>query len=159
MYLLSVQGWDRHDVRASASGDSFISGYDGGNMRTDGTAPKDIDEYIAGFPDDVQETLEKIRMTIRKAAPDAEETIKYQMPTFTLKGNLVHFAAYKKHIGLYPAPTGNEKFKKELSVYRGAKSSVRFPLNRPVPLDLISKIVKLRIRENSERAEARGRKK
>jgi uncharacterized protein YdhG (YjbR/CyaY superfamily) len=97
------------------------------------TAPQDVDEYIAGFPDDVQEILEKIRMTIREAAPDAEETIKYQMPTFTLKGNLVSFAAYKKHIGLYPAPAGNEKFRKELSVYKAAKSSVRFPLDQPIP--------------------------
>ena len=109
-------------------------------MRTKQTAPKTIDEYIAGFPNDVQEILEKIRVTIRKAAPDAEETIKYQIPTFTLKGNLVHFAAYKKHIGLYPAPTGTEKFKKELSVYKAAKSSVRFPLDKPIPFDLISKI-------------------
>ncbi len=99
-------------------------------MRTNQTAPKDIDEYIAGLPNDVQEILEKIRMTIRKAAPDAAETIKYQMPTFTLNGNLVHFAAFKKHIGFYPAPTGIETFKDELSVYEGAKGSVRFPLER-----------------------------
>ena len=129
-------------------------------MRTDQTAPKDIDEYIAGFPNDVQEILEKIRMTIRKAAPDAEETISYQIPTFTLKGKyLVYFAAYKKHIGLYPAPRGIEKFKKELSVYGGAKGSVRFPLDKPIPFDLISKIVKFRVKENLERAEAKGKKK
>jgi uncharacterized protein YdhG (YjbR/CyaY superfamily) len=128
-------------------------------MRTNQTAPKTIDEYIAGLPNDVQEILEKIRMTIRRAAPDAEETIKYQMPTFTLKGNLVHFAAYKKHIGLYPAPTGTEKFKNELSVYKGGKGSVRFPLDKPIPFDLISKIVKFRIKENLERAEAKRKKK
>jgi uncharacterized protein YdhG (YjbR/CyaY superfamily) len=128
-------------------------------MRTNQTAPKNIDEYIAGFPNDVRGILEKIRMTIRKAAPDAEETIKYQIPTFTLKGNLVHFAAYKKHIGFYPAPTGNEKFKNELSVYKGAKGSVKFPLDKPIPFDLISKIVKFRIRENLERAEAKQKKK
>jgi len=113
-------------------------------MRTDQTTPKNIDEYIAGFPHDVQEILEKMRMTIRKAAPDAEETIKYQIPTFTLKGNLVSFAAYKKHIGLYPAPTGTQKFNKELSVYRAAKASVRFPLDKPIPFALISRIVKFR---------------
>jgi len=128
-------------------------------MRPDQTAPKNIDEYIAGFPHDVQEILEKIRMTIRKAAPDAEETIKYQIPTFTLKGNLVHFAAFKKHIGFYPPTTGNEKFKNELSVYEGAKGSVKFPLDKPIPFDLISKIVKLRVKENLDRVEAKGKKK
>jgi uncharacterized protein YdhG (YjbR/CyaY superfamily) len=128
-------------------------------MRADQTAPKNVDEYIAGFPDDVQEILEKMRLTIREAAPDAEETIKYQMPTFTLKGNLVSFAAYKKHIGLYPAPAGTKKFNKELSVYRAAKSSVRFPLDGPIPFDLISQIVKLRVKENLERAGAKQKKK
>jgi uncharacterized protein YdhG (YjbR/CyaY superfamily) len=127
-------------------------------MRTNQTAPKDIDEYIAGFPNDVQRILAKIRMTIRKAAPDAEETIKYGMPTFTLNGNLVHFAAFKKHIGLYPAPRGIETFKDELSVYEGAKSTVRFPLDKPIPLDLISRIVKFRVKKNLERAEAKGKK-
>jgi len=127
-------------------------------MRTNPTAPKDIDEYIAGFPNDVQEILDKIRMTIRKAAPDAEETIKYQMPTFTLNGNLVHFGAFKKHIGFYPAPRGIETFKDELSVYEGAKGSVRFPLDKPIPFDLISKIVKFRVKRNLERAEAKARK-
>ena len=127
-------------------------------MRTNQTAPKDIDEYIAGFPNDVQKILEKIRITIRKAAPDAEETIKYQMPTYTLKGNLVHFAAFKKHIGFYPAPRGIEAFKDELSVYEGAKSTLRFPLDKPIPFDLISKIVKFRVTKNLERAEAKGKK-
>ena len=118
-----------------------------------------IDEYIATFPQDIQVILEKLRSTIRKAAPNAEETINYQMPTFTLKGNLVHFAAFKKHIGFYPTPSGIEKFKKELSVYEGAKGSVQFPLDRPIPYDLISKIVKFRVGENLERAEAKGKKK
>ncbi len=117
-------------------------------METNKTAPKTIDDYIKGFPQDVREILEKIRMTIRKAAPDAEETIKYQIPTFTLKGNLVHFAAFKKHIGFYPAPTGIEKFKDELSVYEGAKGSVKFPWDKPIPFALISKIVKFRVKEN-----------
>jgi len=125
-------------------------------MRTKQTAPKDIDEYIAGFPNDVQEILDKIRMTIRKAAPDAEETISYQIPTFTLKGRyLVYFAAYKKHIGLYPAPRGIEEFKEELSVYEGGKGTVRFPLDKPIPFDLIRKIVKFRVKESLERAQAK----
>jgi len=122
-------------------------------MRTNQTTAKDIDKYIAGFPNDVQENLEKIRRTIRKAAPGAEETISYQIPTFTLKGKyLVYFAAYKKHIGLYPAPRGIEKFKKELSVYAGGKGTVRFPLDKPIPFDLIERIVKFRVKQNLERA-------
>ena len=124
-------------------------------MRKGQSEPKDIDEYIAGFPEDVQKILEKIRTTIRKAAPDAEETIKYQMPTFTLNGNLVHFGAYKKHIGFYPAPRGVEKFKQALSAYEGAKSTVRFPLDKPIPFGLISKIVKFRVKKNLERAEGK----
>ena len=127
-------------------------------MRTKQTAPKDIDEYIAGFPNDVREILERIRITIRKAAPDAEETMKYQMPTFTLNGNLIHFAAFKKHIGLYPAPRGIDAFKDELTVYEGAKSSLRFPLDKPIPFELISRIVKFRVKKNLEKAEAKGKK-
>lgn len=114
-------------------------------MQTNNTKPKDIDEYIAGFPKETQEILEKIRTTIREAAPDAEEAIKYQLPTFTLKGNLVHFGAYKKHIGFYPVPRGIEKFKDELAAYEGAKGSVRFPLDKPIPYDLISRIVAFRV--------------
>jgi uncharacterized protein YdhG (YjbR/CyaY superfamily) len=133
---------------------------EGNKMRTNQTPPKDIDEYIAGFPNDVQEILEEIRMTIRKAAPDAEGTISYQIPTFTLKGKyLIYFAAYKKHIGLYPAPRGIEKFKKELSVYEGGKGTVRFPLDEPMPFGLIKRIVKFRVKENLERAKAKGKKK
>ncbi len=128
-------------------------------MKTKRTVPKDIDEYIASFPHDVQEVLAKIRATIRKAAPGAEETISYQIPTFTLKGNLVHFAGFKRHIGFYPTPTGIEKFKDELSVYEGAKGSARLPLDKPMPYGLISKIVKFRVKENLEQAEARGKKK
>jgi uncharacterized protein YdhG (YjbR/CyaY superfamily) len=124
-------------------------------MKTGQTAPRNIDEYIAGFPHDVQEILEKMRLTIRKAAPDAEETIKYQIPTFTLKGNLLSFAAYKKHIGFYPAPAGNEKFRKELSIYRTGKSSIRFLLDKPIPFGLISRLVKFRVKEHLERATAK----
>jgi len=128
-------------------------------MRTGQTGPKDIDEYIAGFPDDVQKILKKMRATIKRAAPDAGEAIKYQMPTFTLQGNLVHFAAFQKHIGFYPTPTGTHKFRKELSVYEGGKGSVRFPLDRPIPFELIGRMVEFRVKESLARAEARGKKK
>ena len=127
-------------------------------MQTDHTRPKTINEYIAGFPQDIQAILEQIRSTIREAAPGAEEAIKYQMPTFTLNGNLVHFAAFKQHIGLYPTPSGIEQFKEELSHYAGAKGSVRFPLDQPIPFDLIRKIVQFRVQENVERAAAKGKK-
>jgi uncharacterized protein YdhG (YjbR/CyaY superfamily) len=121
-------------------------------MRTKPTPLKTIDDYIAGFPTEVQEILEKIRSTIRKAAPDAKETINYGIPTFTLNGNLVHFAGFKNHIGFYPTPSGIEKFKEELSAYAGAKGSVQFPLDKPMPLGLIRNIVKFRVKENLERA-------
>jgi uncharacterized protein YdhG (YjbR/CyaY superfamily) len=121
------------------------------------SSPKNIDEYIAGFPQNVQAILEKIGAIIREAAPGAEEAIKYQLPTFTLNGNLVHFGAFKKHIGFYPTPSGTGRFKKELSVYQGAKGSVQFPLDKPIPYDLITQIVKFRVKENQERAAARGR--
>jgi len=137
---------------------AFSASDEGRDLRTNQTAPRTVDEYIAGFPHEIQEILEKIRMTIREAAPDAGETIKYQMPTFTLKGNLVHFAAFKKHIGLYPTPTATERFRKELSVYSGGKGSVQFPLDKPVPYGLIGRIVKFRVKENLERAEAKGKK-
>jgi uncharacterized protein YdhG (YjbR/CyaY superfamily) len=128
-------------------------------MKPKQTAPKDIDEYIAGFPNDVQEILEKIRRTIRKAAPDAEETMSYQMPTFTLKGNyLVYFAGFKKHIGFYPAPIGIAEFKEELSAYGAGKGTLKFPLDKPIPVNLISKIVKFRVKENLGRAAAKGKK-
>ena len=121
-------------------------------MRTERRAPKDIDEYIAGFPAAVQEMLERLRMTIRKAAPGAEETISYKMPAFNLKGRyLIYFAAYKKHIGLYPAPRESKEFKEELSGYEGGKGTVRFPFDKPIPYDLIRRIVKFRVREVLER--------
>ncbi len=128
-------------------------------MRTKQTAPQNIDEYITGFPSDVQKILEKIRRTIRKAAPDAEEAISYQIPAFKLKGNLIFFAAYKRHIGLYPAPRGSEEFKEELAGYEGGKGTVQFPLDKPIPYDLISRITKFRVKENLARAEAKGKKK
>ncbi len=114
-----------------------------------------IDKYIAGFPKHIQELLQKLRATISKAAPGAEETINYAIPTFILKGNLVHFAAFKNHIGFYPAPSGIEAFKKELSVYEGAKGSIKFPIEQPLPLALITKIVKFRVKENLERSKAK----
>lgn len=128
-------------------------------MKSEKTAPQTIDEYIAGFPGDVQEILQKIRRTIHEAAPDAQEKISYQMPTFYLKGNLVHFAAFKEHIGFYPVPTGIEKFKKELSVYKQGKGSVQFPLDQPIPYDLISRIVKYRVEENLAKAPSKTGKK
>ena len=116
------------------------------------TKPKNIDEYISGFPAEVQETLNKVRATISKAAPGAQETISYAIPTFTLnKKNLVHFAGFKNHIGFYPAPTGSEAFKTELSVYKTGKGSVQFPIDKPMPLDLITKIVKFRVQETLEK--------
>ncbi len=124
-------------------------------MSTKQTAPKTIDEYLAGFPSDVQEILEQIRLTIKKAAPQAAETIKYQMPTFVLNGNLVSFGLYTQHIGLYPVPAGTRKFQKEIAPYRSAKSTIRFPLNEPIPFDLISQLVKFRVKENLTRAEAK----
>lgn len=125
-------------------------------MNTTQTAPKNIDEYIAGFPDDVQTILEQIRMTIKAAAPEAEETISYQIPTFKLNGTyLIYFAGYKNHIGLYPAPRGTEEFKEELSEYKGGKGTVQFPLDKPIPYDLISRIVVFRVQENATRAKKR----
>ena len=111
--------------------------------------PNTIDEYIKTFPEDIQSILEKMRQTIRKTAPDAVEAVSYQMPTFKLNGrNLVHFAAWKNHIGFYPTPSGTEAFQKELSPYKGAKGSVQFPLDKPIPLDLVNKIVIFRVKEN-----------
>ena len=124
-------------------------------MMAERTNSNNIDEYIAGFPPQVQEILQKIRQTIHEAAPEAQETINYAIPTFTLKGNLVHFAAFEKHIGFYPTPSGIERFKEELSAYESAKGSVQFPLDRPIPYDLISTIVKFRVQENLQRAEAK----
>jgi len=111
-----------------------------------------IDDYIASFPHETQLILEQLRLTIRKAAPDAKETINYGIPTFTLKGNLVHFAAFKNHVGFYPTPSGIEAFKKELSVYEGAKGSVKFPISELLPFDLIRKIVEFRVKEGLEKA-------
>ena len=114
--------------------------------------PLNIDEYIGTFPNDVQEILEKVRMTIQKAAPDATEKISYSMPAFEQNGIVVYFAAFKNHIGLYALPSGHEAFKEELSQYKSGKGSVQFPLNQQMPFELISKIVKFRVKENLEKA-------
>ena len=116
-----------------------------------------IDEYIAGFPTNVQHILQELRQTIRKAAPQARESINYGIPTFTLNGNLVHFGGYKNHIGFYPAPSGIIAFQKELSMYDGAKGSIKFPIEIPLPLSLISKIVKFRVKENLEKAASKAK--
>lgn len=107
-----------------------------------------IDEYIINFPPNVQNILQKIRQLIKDLAPKANETISYQIPTFKLNGNLVHFAAYKNHIGFYPTPSAIKEFKKELSKYKLGKGTIQFPINQPIPYDLIKKIVKFRINEN-----------
>lgn len=110
-----------------------------------------IDEYISDFSIEVQEILEKVRATIQKAAPEATEAIKYAIPTFVLNGNLVHFAAFKNHIGFYPAPEGMGEFDKEFSAYKKGKGSVQFPLDQPIPLKLIAKITAFRAKQNSEK--------
>jgi uncharacterized protein YdhG (YjbR/CyaY superfamily) len=116
-----------------------------------------IDQFISKYPPEIQTILQKIRATIQKSAPGAKETIGYGIPTFKLNGkNLVHFSAFKEHIGFYPTPTGIEHFKKELSVYEGAKGSVKFPLNKPIPYALITKIVQFRVKEVS--AQGKGKK-
>jgi uncharacterized protein YdhG (YjbR/CyaY superfamily) len=118
-------------------------------------APKTIDEYIALFPPEIQEILQRIRATIHETAPDAQEKISYRMPTFTLNGNLVHFAAFKNHIGFYPPVRGDAKLMKELSVYAGEKGNLKFPLDQPIPYALITKVVKARVKENRERARSK----
>jgi uncharacterized protein YdhG (YjbR/CyaY superfamily) len=125
-------------------------------MKTD---YKNIDDYIGTFPDEVQELLQQVRKMIRNVAPEAQETISYGMPTFTYKGVLAHFAAFKNHIGLYALPSGNEAFKEELSVYKTGKGSIQFPFGQPIPLDLIEKIVKFRVEENLGKAKAKKAKK
>ena len=114
------------------------------HMKSEQSSPRDIDEYIARFPADVQKILNSIRQTIRKAAPGATEAISYQIPTFKINGkNVIHFAAFKNHIGLYPAPRGVDEFA-ELSNYGGGKGTVQFPLDKPIPYELIARIVKFK---------------
>ncbi|WP_264530772.1 iron chaperone [Flavobacterium sp. N502540] len=117
--------------------------------------PQNIDEYIGSFPNDIQEILERIRMTVQNAAPDAKEKISYSMPAFEQNGIVVYFAAFKNHIGLYALPSGHEAFKEELSKYKSGKGSVQFPLNEPIPYDLIAEIVKFRVKENLEKTKTK----
>jgi uncharacterized protein YdhG (YjbR/CyaY superfamily) len=121
-------------------------------MTTSLTKPKNFEEYITAFPAETQKILEELRETIRKAAPDADEIISYGMPSFRLNGRLVYFAAFKNHIGFYPMVTGIEAFKTNFSGYKWAKGSVQFPLQKPLPHELITKIVKFRVRENLEKS-------
>lgn len=127
-------------------------------MKEKKTSGDTMDEFIANSPKEAQAPLRKIRALIRKAAPGAEETINYGIPTFKLNGNLVHFAGFKSHIGFYPAPAGIEKFKRELSAYETAKGSVKFPLDAPIPYDLIERIVRFRVKENLEKGKAAKKK-
>ena len=125
-------------------------------MKTTQTKPEDIEDYITGFSEDVQKILQKIRSTIRKAAPDAIETISYKMPAFNLNGHyLIYFAAYRKHIGMYPVPAGDEEFRQEIAGYQSGKGTLQFPLDRPIPYKLITKVVKFRVKENLEKAETK----
>ena len=118
------------------------------------TKATSIDQYISRCPENVQRIMEQIRIAIKKAAPDAEEVISYAMPAFRQNGILVYFGAFKNHIGFFPTAKGVETFKAEFSGYKGAKGSVQFPLNKPMPLDLISRVEKFRVKDNSEKAKA-----
>ena len=121
--------------------------------------PDSIDAYISDFPSEIQEILTRLRMVIKEAAPDAEEAIKYRMPTFIFHGNLVHFAAYTHHIGFYPTPSGITAFEDELSDYKRSKGAIQFPIEKPLPFDLISRIVRYRVAENKEKAQNPSKKK
>ena len=128
-------------------------------METGRAKPGNIDEYIAAFSPEVQEILQRIRRTIQSAAPEAQETLSYQMPTFTLYGVLAHFAAFKNHIGLYPPVSGDAGIEKAIEPYAGEKGNLRFPFSQPIPYRLIERIVKLRVKQNLAKAAAKGKKK
>ena len=128
-------------------------------MEEDKFTPKSIEEYILQFPTNIQEILQMLRKVINEAAPDIQEKISYQMPTFVLHGNLVHFAAFKNHIGFYPTPSAINAFKDELSKFKGGKGSVQFPIDEPIPYELISSIVKFRVAENLIKAEEKSKNK
>ena len=127
-------------------------------MESEVAQSAEIDAYIAGFPAEVQEILQRVRAVIRKAAPAAQEAMKYGIPTFVLNGNLIHFAGFKSHIGLYPTPSGIVAFKKELAGYASSKGAVQFPLDKPIPYALIEKITKFRVKENLARAKMKAKK-
>ena len=123
------------------------------------SAPGTIDDYIAGFPPDVRAILERIRMTIREAVPDAMETIRYKMPAFGLGGDLIYFAAFKNHIGIFPPVRGDEKLSKAIARYRGEKGNLRFPFGEPFPYQLLTRIVRFRVKQHAERARSRRKAK
>ena len=125
----------------------------------DRSAPGTIDEYIAAFPPDVQSILEKIRLTIRKTAPKADEKISYKMPAFALDGDLIYFAAFKKHIGVFPPVRGDKKLSEELSRYRGEKGNLKFPLDEPIPYGLIARVVKCKVKEQGEKVRSKQKEK
>ena len=127
-------------------------------MTPDQEAPQTIDAYISGFPEEVQAILEQIRRTIHETAPEATEAISYGMPTFKLNGNLIHFGAFKSHIGFYPVPSGMAAFQDDLAAYKQGKGSVQFPLNKPMPLDLIRRIVEFRVQESKAAKASKGRR-
>jgi uncharacterized protein YdhG (YjbR/CyaY superfamily) len=131
----------------------------GDNMMADRSTPGTIDDYIAAFPPDVRSILQKIRLTVRKAAPQAEEKISYKIPSFALNGALIYFAAFKKHIGLYPPVRGDDKLRKEIARYRGEKGNLKFPLDEPIPYKLIARVVKFRVKEHLERTRSKRKKK
>ncbi len=128
-------------------------------MQTDNKGFTTIDEYIAMFPEELQKKLSDLRVVIKAAAPDAKEKISYQMPTFAQEGNLIHFAAFKNHIGLYPAPRAIEEFSEELAKYEGSKGAIRFPIDQPLPMDLIRRIVLFRVAENLKNVQLKKNKK
>lgn len=121
-------------------------------MKDSDPAPQDVDEYVAGFPPEVQAILERIRATVRAAAPAAEEVISYRMPAFKLAGIVIYFAAFKKHIGLFPPVSGDPEIERAIAPHAGPKGNLRFPLDRPIPFDLIERIVELRVRQNLAKA-------
>ena len=127
-------------------------------MSTKRNAPESIDEYICAFSPHVQAILQQVRQVVRSAAPDAQETISYQIPAFKLNGVLVYFAAFKKHIGFYPPVRGDARLEKAVAPYAGDKGNLRFPLDQPIPFDLIGRITKLRVKQNSEKAASKGKK-
>jgi uncharacterized protein YdhG (YjbR/CyaY superfamily) len=126
-------------------------------MATRRATPESVDEYIAAFAPEVQAILERIRLTISTAAPDAQETISYQIPTFKLNGSLVYFAAFKNHIGFFPPVSGDARLEKAISRYAGEKGNLRFPLDQPIPYGLIERIVKLRVKQNLAKAAAKSK--
>lgn len=127
-------------------------------MKKSAAAAESIDAYIATFPADIRAMLEEIRQTIRQAATDAQEKISYQIPTFALHGNLIHFAAFKNHIGVYPGAAAIEKFKQELAGYRTAKGTIQLPLDAPIPVDLIARIVRFNVEANARKARAKAKR-